>query len=95
MGGFFYTCLPGDPNPNVDFVTNARYVSSALGTLRRDHPASFTQPVWPEPGGFLANGRSDNGDFLGWIVTQDDPEAWPAAIWGDGDGEPTIRSAWT
>lgn len=90
VGQFFYTCAPNRENPNVDLVENARYVSEALGTLRRHHPDSFTVPVHPEAGGFLSNGRSDNGDFLGWMVRGDDPNAWPAAIWGDEASTPEV-----
>ena len=90
VGRFLFAAVPADPNPNVDLVGNAAYVGHALGTLRRHHPDSFTVPVCPEPGGFLANGRTDNGDFLGWMVIGPDPEAWPAAIWGDEDSAPEV-----
>lgn len=90
VGRFFYTCVPGNPNGNVDLVQNARYVSDALMTLKAHHPDTYTAPVFPEEGGFLANGRTDNGDFLGWMTRGSDPDAWPAAIWGDEDGAPQV-----
>lgn len=88
--GDLFTCAPAQDNPNTDLVGNARAVSRALGTLRADFPHKYTAPVWPEPGGFLANGRSGNGDYLGWIVTGTDPDAWPAAVWGDEEGAPEV-----
>lgn len=90
VGRFFYSCSPADPNPNVDLVENAEYVSHALSTLKGDHPDTYTAPVFPEEGGFLANGRTDNGDFLGWMTQGSDPDAWPAAVWGDEDGTPQV-----
>ncbi|ARJ71025.1 hypothetical protein [Paracoccus contaminans] len=90
VGGFLYTCAPAHQNSNVDLVENARYVSDALSTLKSHHPDRYSAAVFPEAGGFLANGRTDNGDFLGWMTRGSDPNAWPAAIWGDEDGAPQV-----
>lgn len=46
--------------------------------------------MFPEAGGFLAWGLTDNGDFLGWMVMGRDPEAWPAAVWREEDGTPEV-----
>lgn len=90
VGRFLFTCMPGHQNPNVDLVSHARYVTHALSTLKAQHPDIYTAPVYPEAGGFLSAGRTDNGDFLGWMTRGDDPDAWPAAIWGDEDGTPEV-----
>ena len=90
VGAFFYTLSPGHPNRVVELVEKARYVTHALGTLKAHPPRTYTAPVFPDEGSFLAWGLTDNGDFLGWMVTGRDPEAWPAAVWGEEDGTPEV-----
>ena len=88
VGQFFHVFAPV-PGRN-GLVEKARGVTEALSTLKAHHPQRCTAPVFPEAGGFLAWGLTDNGDFLGWMVTGRDPEAWPAAVWGEEDGTPEV-----
>lgn len=90
IGRFFYLFAPGHPNPVADLKKKADYVTYALSTLKAHHPRTYTAPVFPEAGGFLAWGITDNGDFLGWMVTGNDPDQWPAAVWGEEDGTPEV-----
>jgi hypothetical protein len=57
------------------------------------HWDGYVRPAFPEPGGLLVWGWTDNGDTLLWDTQDDDPDRWrvvmlprhePAAIFFDG-----------
>ncbi|MFI0775455.1 hypothetical protein [Streptomyces sp. NPDC021212] len=61
-----------------------RHVESTLdgyGQLKEKYPEDFPLPMWPEPGGFLPFANSIDGDYLGWLTEDDDPDAWPLIVW--------------
>jgi len=37
-------------------------------------------PIWPDPGGLVAFGGTDNGDELFWL-TRGAPQDWPVVVW--------------
>ncbi|MFS8101710.1 SMI1/KNR4 family protein [Lentzea alba] len=47
--------------------------------LREDLPSDFPHPLYPEPGGLLPWGVTDNNDFLCWLV-QGEPDQWPVVV---------------
>ncbi|MDO5621554.1 MAG: hypothetical protein Q4G24_08810 [Paracoccus sp. (in: a-proteobacteria)] len=57
--------------------------SEAYAILKRHHPTQLIHPNYPESGSMLMGGRTDNGDYLGWVIDRDLPlEQWAFAIWG-------------
>lgn len=58
-------------------VERAREICDDL----RDEEGPYS--LWPEPGGLLPFGRTDNGDYLCW-VTRGAPSDWVVAVWSRG-----------
>lgn len=59
-----------------------------LGALRghRDNfPEYVPHPLFPEPGGVLCWGVTDNGDELFWL-TEGEPDEWKVVVNNDDDG---------
>lgn len=83
---FLGVAVPRSGNPNVRFETQARLISDMFRnhTSLGDEEASF--PVWPEAGGLLGFGTTDNGDHLFWL-TEGAPDAWKVVVWGRGTQE--------
>ncbi len=64
-----------------DLLTESVSGIEAYRTLQRRFPADMTLPAFPEPGGILPLGRTDNGDDLHWL-TLGPPDEWPIVIFG-------------
>ena len=69
--------VPVSENFNVRFVPQARLICDGFQSMREDVP----YPLWPEPGGLLPVGSTDNGDYLMWL-TRGRPEDWGGVVWG-------------
>ncbi len=68
--------------PNVSsrharLVERAREICDDL----RDEERPYS--LWPEPGGLLPFGRTDNGDYLCWLM-QGAPADWTVVVWSRG-----------
>ncbi|MGW5261780.1 SMI1/KNR4 family protein [Microbispora sp. NPDC004025] len=73
------------------FADAARYVGDQYREFRKEWPSWYPLAAWPEPGGFLKWGSTDNSDLIGWL-TEGEPEAWPVIIWPrHHDQGPAIR----
>jgi hypothetical protein len=59
-------------------------IGNGYRLMRKFGPLPF--PVYPEPGGLLGWGNTDNGDYLNWL-TIGDAENWPIVVWLNGDFE--------
>lgn len=46
--------------------------------------AESPHPFWPEPGGFVPLGVTDNGDYLFWLPKGATPEDWRVVVWDRG-----------
>ena len=88
VGRFFHVFAPVPGKGGL--VSMSQGVTYALSTLKAHHPRTYTGLVYPEEGGFLAWGWTDNADYLGWMVTGSEPDQWPAAVWGEEDGAPEV-----
>jgi hypothetical protein len=73
----------------VDFLTihppawvateGATWSASERG-LHAAHPAAYPFPFYPDPGGLLVFGTTDNGDRL-YYRTEGEPDAWQVVLW--------------
>lgn len=90
IGGFLFPYSPNGTTRANELQSGVEYVSRALTTLKSHHPDSMPAPVFPEKGGFVAGGISDNGDFIGWMTVSSDPDQWPVAVWGHEDDVPEV-----
>lgn len=76
---FLGICVPATGNPNMHLATYARSASDNFrGYISLGDDISY--PVWPQPGGLLAFGGTDNGDYLFWL-TEGAPDAWKVVVW--------------
>ncbi|MGP3973187.1 SMI1/KNR4 family protein [Streptomyces sp. 8N114] len=63
------------------FVWHAQQVNDAYRSLRGNWAEEYRLAVWPEPGGFLPFANSIDGDVLGWLTENADPDRWPLLVW--------------
>lgn len=64
--------------------------AKAYAELKQNWPAKYALPDFPADGSLMTAGVTDNGDYVGWIVSDAPPETWPVAVWGDEDGMPQV-----
>jgi hypothetical protein len=72
---------PFGPAGDGNLVDERDQVLADYAESRRKFPEHYPLPPWPEPGGLLPLGRSDNGNELYW-VTKGEPEDWAVALFG-------------
>ncbi|SDI35011.1 SMI1-KNR4 cell-wall [Sinosporangium album] len=48
--------------------------------MREKEPDEYPYPLYPEPGGLLEWGGTDNGDSLCWLTTGE-PDNWRVVVW--------------
>jgi hypothetical protein len=88
IDGFLWVLSPVADNPNINLLKHGRVI---LRTLRdhRTAVASSKRPVpfaaFPEPGGLLPWGYTDNGDACYWKTGDADPNLWRVVV-NDGRG---------
>ena len=68
---------PVGENFNVRLASQARLICDDFQTMREEVP----YPLWPESGGLLPLGGTDNADRLMWL-TRGCPEEWSVVVWG-------------
>ena len=76
---FLYLFNPFAAGQDGNLVVEKDRVLAAYRQTRARFPDRLVLPPFPEPGGVLPLGRTDNGDELYW-VTDGDPDRWPVAL---------------
>jgi hypothetical protein len=76
---FLYLFNPFTQGQDGNLVVEKDRVLAAYGKTRARFPDRLPLPPFPEPGGVLPLGRTDNGDELYW-VTEGHPDRWPVAL---------------
>jgi hypothetical protein len=76
---FLYLFNPFASGQDGNLLAEKDRVLAAYGQTRARFPDRLPLPPFPEPGGVLPLGRTDNGDELYW-VTAGDPDHWPVAL---------------
>jgi hypothetical protein len=76
---FLYLFNPFTQGPDGNLLDEKDRVLAAYRQTRTRFPGRLPWPPFPEPGGVLPLGRTDNGDELYW-VTQGQPDQWPVAL---------------
>jgi hypothetical protein len=79
VNDFLWPLNPFAANDNVNLVSEIRFQLDTLRATRDKFPKKFTYAIFPEPGGYLPWGRSENGDVMHW-KTQGTPEQWTLAV---------------
>jgi hypothetical protein len=76
---FLYLFNPFTAGQDGNLLVEKNRVLEGYRQTRARFPERLPLPPFPEPGGVLPLGRTDNGDELYW-VTQGDPDRWPVAL---------------
>ena len=76
---FLYLFNPFAAGQDGNLLVEKDRVLTAYAQTRARFPDRLPLPPFPEPGGVLPLGRTDNGDELYW-VTDGDPDGWPVAL---------------
>jgi hypothetical protein len=76
---FLYLFNPFAAGQDGNLLAEKDRVLAAYRQTRARFPDRLPLPPFPEPGGVLPLGRTDNGDELYW-VTDGDPDDWPVAL---------------
>jgi hypothetical protein len=72
---FLYLLNPFAADPAGNLVAARDTMLEAYAESRAKFPDRLPLPPWPEPGGLLPLGRSDNGNELYWL-TGGEPDGW-------------------
>src|SRR5574341_1591236 len=84
IGDFLWILNPFSANKYLNLVAQFQYYLDALRPLRDEFSDDWIHPIYPEPGGILPCGVTDNGDVLFW-KTGGDPDTWTIVVF-DGLG---------
>ena len=76
---FLYLFNPFTQGPDGNLLVERDRVLAGYRQTRARFPDRLAWPPFPEEGGVLPLGRTDNGDELYW-VTQGQPGDWPVAL---------------
>jgi SMI1 / KNR4 family (SUKH-1) len=76
---FLYLFNPFAAGQDGNLLFEKDRVLAAYTQTRAKFPQRLPLPPFPEPGGMLPLGRTDNGDELYWVALGD-PGDWPVAL---------------
>jgi hypothetical protein len=77
---FLGVSVPRSKNPNTRFESE---VGLICGTFADWDDEELPYPMWPDPGGLIPFGGTDNGDYLFWLP-QGAPDDWGVVVWDRG-----------
>ncbi len=75
--------IPNTQNPNTRLEWQAQVVRDGFLTLTEEY---CPYPMWPDPGGLLPFGGTDEGDEFFWLMCGP-PDDWRVVVWDRGMGE--------
>jgi hypothetical protein len=76
---FLYLFNPFTQGQDGNLLVEKDRVLAGYRQTRARFPERLALPPFPEPGGVLPLGRTDNGDELYWL-TQGQPDQWPVVL---------------
>jgi hypothetical protein len=76
---FLYLFNPFTQGQDGNLLAEKERVLAAYRQTRQRFPDRLPLPPFPDEGGVLPLGRTDNGDELYW-VTEGQPDDWPVAV---------------
>jgi hypothetical protein len=76
---FLYLFNPFAAGEDGNLLFEKDRVLAGYRQTRAKYPERLPLPPFPQEGGVLPLGRTDNGDELYW-VTEGDPDGWPVAL---------------
>lgn len=79
LDGFIWVFNPFSANPNLNLFHRIEASLQALRQLRAQDASEVSYPLFPEAGGLLPWGATDNGDGLSWL-TMGKPDEWSIVV---------------
>jgi hypothetical protein len=76
---FLYLFNPFTVGQDGNLVAEKDRVLEGYRQTKARFPERLPLPAFPDPGGVLPLGRTDNGDELYWVTTGH-PDGWPVAL---------------
>ncbi len=80
IDNFIWILTPFDQDENVNFLIRSEEMREAYLESKQQFPEDFKHCVFPEAGGILPWGYTDNGDELYWKTTEDE-KMWTTIIY--------------
>jgi hypothetical protein len=80
INDFLWIFTPGSSNEYLDLFQAIRSDGNMLRGIKAKLPEEFPIAVFPEPGGVLPFGATDNGDLLLWDTSHGNPDMWSVVI---------------
>lgn len=65
----------------VDRHTSEVRPAFAFEGADEDYWGGIVYPVYPDKGGLLSWGESEEGDYCFWLTEATDPNSWPVVMW--------------
>ncbi|MDQ0244739.1 hypothetical protein J2S09_002310 [Bacillus fengqiuensis] len=78
---FIWVLNPFVLNDNLNLMEKTKDILEAYTESRNNFPGDFPYKTFPEQGGLLPWGLTENGDELYWL-TEGSPEEWKVVIYG-------------
>lgn len=79
VDNFIWIFNPASKNPNLNLLKQAKVQLNTFREIRAQEKGQVPYPLFPEEGGLLPFGITDNGDVLFW-KTSADPQQWTIVI---------------
>ncbi len=80
VANFLWVLNPFTENKYLHLLNKGKIMADAYITSKQRFPEDFRHKVYPEPGGLLAWGATDNGDELYWLA-EGEPDGWPVIVY--------------
>lgn len=80
VSGFLWVYNPFEENRNLNLLSRFPVVLAGDREIRESFPDDVPEPLFPEQGGLLPWGGTDDGDRLYWR-TRGHPDSWPVVVW--------------
>ena len=84
---FLWIYTPWCQNENLNIFTRGKIVGDAYRASHEEFPKDFPFAVYPEKGGLLPFGGTDNGDEFYWLTDDINPEKWKLIVYMDRSDE--------
>lgn len=77
---FILFFCPGQEDEKYCLPQEAISQDKVYREQKANRPDEYTMPVLPEDGSLMPFARTENGDFIGWIMGPEDPDTWPIGV---------------
>lgn len=83
---FILFFLPGDEQERYALPQEAILQNGVYEEQKINWPDRYRMPLLPDEGSLMPFARTENGDFIGWIVGPEDPDNWKVGVLAHEEG---------